>query len=250
LDKQILIDDLKKQRIIWAEDSMNQDSFYERVRWRNRQKKLSEYGLTPYVIERTARRLQRVRTALDFYTKRFTDALVDFNPEGYISLSKQALDTLPDEIQIRVISAILQKLNPKKETVSLDSLEKWLKKKPKKATLNGCVLAEKNGLLFVSKEYTRFPQTVRVLPFVQSVIGDFIVLSSAEVTVSVGKIPYSETDMPYCIRKSIPVVEKNTGIFVSFLPKTKKELEKKLTLDYKKKKQHIVYIQYKEKENK
>ena len=250
LDKSILIEDLKSRGISWAEDSMNYDQSYERVRWRNRQKDLSEYGLSPCVIERTVRRLQRVRTALDFYVRRFTDALVDFNPEGYVSVSKQALDTLPDEIKLRVLAGILQKLNPKKETVSLDSLEKWLLENPKKTTMNGCVLAEKNGILFVAREYTRSPETVRVLPWVQTKIGDFVVLSSLAVDVSVGKTACSMTELPYCIRKSVPIVVSDTDILVYFLPKNKKELEKKLTLDYKNKKKHIICFQLKEKENK
>ncbi len=249
LEKSILTEDLKNRGISWAEDSMNYDVSYERVRWRNRQENLSEYGLSPCVIERTTRRLQRVRMALDFYVRRFMDALVDFNPEGYVSVSKQAFDTLPDEIKIRVLASILQKLNPKKETVSLDSLEKWLIENPKKATMNGCVLAEKNGFLFIAKEYTRSPEIIRVLPWIKTKIGDFIVQSSLEIEVSIGKVACPMTELPYCIRKSIPVVETNTDILISFLPKNKKELEKKLTLDYKNKKKHVVCFQLEEKEN-
>ena len=240
LDKKVFEADLQARHVQWAEDSMNTDDSYERVRWRNRQKQFDDYGLTTAVLGRSMKRLQRVREAVDFYVCRFFDTLADIMPEGYALIQMQAFLQVPAEIRLRVLEKTIKVINPSVAVISLDGLEKWLEQLPKKATLGGCVLTIQKGVLFVSREASRMEKPV-VVPKNKITHWDrFMVLSSCPFQLTVGN---KDKTLPIDVRASIPSVAED--ISIKFMCGTQKELEKRFALDYKKKK--LVLFMFKRK---
>lgn len=240
LDKKVFEEVLRMKGISWAEDSMNADDSYERVRWRNRQKQFDDYGLTTAVVGRSMKRLQRVREAVDFYVGRFFDTLADIMPEGYALIQLQAFLQVPAEIRLRVLEKTIKVINPSVAVISLDGLEKWLEQMPKKSTLGGCVLTIQKGVLFVSREASRMAKPV-VIPENKITHWDrFMVLSSCPIQLVVGN---KDKTLPVDVRASIPSV--SDDVSMKFMCGTQKELEKRFALDYKKKK--IVFFMFKRK---
>lgn len=240
LDKKVFEADLRARHVQWAEDSMNTDDSYERVRWRNRQKQFDDYGLTTAVVGRSMKRLQRVREAVDFYVCRFFDTLVDIMPEGYALIQMQAFLQVPAEIRLRVLEKTIKVINPSVAVISLDGLEKWLEQMPKKATLGGCVLTIQKGVLFVSREASRMEKSIAVPENKITHWDRFMVLSSCPFQLTVGN---KDKTLPIDVRASIPSVAED--ISIKFMCGTQKELEKRFALDYKKKK--LVLFMFKRK---
>lgn len=240
LDKKVFEADLQARHVQWAEDSMNADDSYERVRWRNRQKQFDDYGLTTAVLGRSMKRLQRVREAVDFYVCRFFDTLADIMPEGYALTQMQAFLQVPAEIRLRVLEKTIKVINPSVAVISLDGLEKWLEQMPKKATLGGCVLTIQKGVLFVSREASRMEKSIAVPKNKITHWDRFMVLSSCPFQLTVGN---KDKTLPIDVRASIPSVAED--ISIKFMCGTQKELEKRFALDYKKKK--IVIFLFKRK---
>ena len=242
IDKEDILADLRKKNIHWVTDSMNADEAYERVRWRQRQSRFSTFGLTPSVIGKTTCRLNRVRQALDFYTDRFEQALVDLDPRGYLTVSESALRAVPEEIQLRVLLNSIKKISGV-AVPSLESAEKWLDKRPKQMTLGGCLLLRQQGLVFVARESARMEKP-KVIPPKQPTDWDrFTILSSCPVQIRAG---IDDKTLPYPVRRSVPKVLADIPMMVSFITGTQKELEKKFSLDYKEKKSETIVIRFKE----
>lgn len=240
LDKKVFEADLRARHVQWAEDSMNADENYERVRWRNRQKQFDDYGLTTAVLGRSMKRLQRVREAVDFYVCRFFDTLADIMPEGYALIQMQAFLQVPAEIRLRVLEKTIKVINPSVAVISLDGLEKWLEQLPKKSTLGGCVLTIQKGVLFVSREASRMEKSIAVPENKITHWDRFMVLSSCPFQLTVGN---KDKTLPIDVRASIPSVAED--ISMKFMCGTQKELEKRFALDYKKKK--LVLFMFKRK---
>ena len=241
IDKADCEADLRRRHIPWVHDPMNEDEVYERVRWRHRQALFNEMGLTLPVIDRTTRRLRRAREALDFYTNRFVQALVEVDPRGYACLSYQALSSLPAEIQIRVIGRLIACINPAKRLLSLEALERWQHCPPRLATLGGCVLVRQKDELFVVRETARL-SSLKTIPARQPVVwNQFVVMASVPVCLTFGS---QDKDLPPAVRQAIPLIKNADDITVSFVQKSQKELEKQFALDYKKKKSEFVLISF------
>ena len=238
LTKTILENDLKKRHISWYHDSMNDDESYERVRWRKRQKQLTDWGLSPALLGRITDRFSRIRQALDFYTDRFMTALLDLSPKGFATIQEQAFLSLPDEIRLRVLKRALEIISAVSRTVSLESLEHWLTLFPKKATLAGCVLVRQNGLLFIARETSRISAPKRILPDKWIPWDRFMVLTSTPVEIRAGD---NDKSLPFPVRQSIPNIISKCPIHIQFVTGAKKELEKKFAFEYKKNR-NLVFI--------
>ena len=240
LSKTVLETDLKKRHISWFHDSMNDDESYERVRWRNRQKQLSEWGLTPPLLGHLTNRLFRIRQALDFYTDRFIDALPDISPKGFATLQEQAFFSLPDEIRLRVLKKILEIISLGTNAISLESLERWLSLLPRKATLAGCILTRQGGNLFISREVKRLSHPKKIPANKWTHWDRFNILTSCPVQIQAGS---DDRTLPFSVRQSIPSILTEYPVQIQFMTGTKKELEKKFAFEYKKD-HHIVIISF------
>lgn len=228
LTKQDCQNALKKRKIKWAEDPMNHDETYERVRWRLAQKTLSKMGLNEQVINKTTWRLGRAREALDFYAYRFIASLVDWSGQGYATIQENAFRRLPDEIQIRVINFVLRQVGKMSSPISLERLEQWVVEFPKKTTLAHCLVLCYQGVLYVLKEVKHMDKKKQV-PKNKIVIWDrFLIKSPVATNVFAGG---SDKELPLSIRQSVPSVD--ACLPISFLVGTQKELEKQMQVDYK-----------------
>lgn len=246
VDKEVLKQELFDRGIAWAEDGMNADEAYERVRWRHRQAILSDMGLTPAVIGRTADRLRRARAALDFYADRFCAALVYFAPVGYAVLPAASFDALPLETQIRVMQRVLTRVGGDKD-VSLEALERYILGHPIRMTLGGCLLVRRRDDLFVAREVARMAPAAVVPAFQKTAWDRFWIWAACPVCVGTGKAVGYDA-LPHAIRCSVPNVSADEAVSVHFFRPNEKELEKSCRLDYKKETERPVYIWMKEDE--
>jgi len=152
IPKKEIVDYLKKNHISWVEDPMNYSPEYERVLWRNRQKDLSQMGLTPNTIGSLTKRLIRVKQTIDFYTDSFIKNSVLLSPMGYAFIGKMAWEMAPMEIRLRTFLHLLPLISGQDKIVSLESIEKLLESNRKSATLTGCqIIFHKKGV-FIARE--------------------------------------------------------------------------------------------------
>ena len=218
---------------------MNTDPTFERVRWRTRQQALSEMGLSPERIGLTTARLQRVRDALDFYVRRFWTV----TPQGYVVLPRQALDTVPSEVRLRVLAKALKTVHPTQQEVSLAALERWELTRPRQTTLDGCVLVHTKTWLFVAREAARMTGRKDIQAGRITSWNRFHIWASQDVTVAGGG---GESALPAAVRRAVPKIVHPTEARVSFMIGTQKELEKRIALDYNKQSGIQVFIAFDE----
>ena len=250
---------LKAHHIAWFEDQMNQDTVYERVRWRQRQKTLTEWGLTPEIIGTLTNRIQSVRYALSFYSESFIKNNIFLSPVGYAFIQKLAWDMIPPAIQIRVLQRILPILSGDEKLISLEGLENLLSEKRISFTFAGCQFVKNTKGLYITKE-CRVPLKTQTIQPNKLIHWDrFDVMVPQKMTIS--SLPREKyfKNIPALIQKSFPYVCGKIhysidsscfcGIYVAGMPvMTQKELEKKARLDYKKGGQTI-YIHFNPRKN-
>ena len=237
---------LKSNKVVWVEDPMNYNPIYERVLWRNRQKNLSEMGLTIDTVSTLTKRLTRAKQAIDFYTDSFIKNSVLLSPMGYSFISKMAWEMAPYEIRLRVFLFLLPLISGQDKIVSLESVEKLLENSPKSATLSGCqIIFHKKGV-FIAREM-RHPVSPKKLKAGEWSYWDrFYVFAPKMLTLSHQAPKKRIKDIPYLVQKTFPNLSYDVihysidadifcGLYFPEVPVlTQKELEKKARLDYKK----------------
>ena len=244
--KKEILDYLKKNEISWVEDPMNYNPVYERVLWRNRQKDLSQMGLTPKIIGTLTKRLVRVKQTIDFYTESFIKNSVLLSPVGYAFIGKMAWEMAPREIRLRALLHLLPLISGQDKIVSLESVEKLLESQRTSATLAGCqILFHKKGI-FIAREMRRVTPPKK-LKAGECVRWDrFYVASPVSLSLSHQPPKKRIKDLPYLVQKKFPYTNYSKvhysidldcfcGLyFPEVAVLTQKELEKKVRLDYKK----------------
>jgi len=142
--------------IAFFSDPSNGDRRFERGRLRSAMDTLGGLGLSSEAIALSAKRLRRARRALDAAAGDFLGRRAETSAAGYASVDSAALDALPEEIALRVLSRLLTMVGGGMEPVRLAKLEALhaaLNEAPEKArTLGRCRLAPKGGRLFVFRE--------------------------------------------------------------------------------------------------
>ncbi|MDD3669084.1 MAG: tRNA lysidine(34) synthetase TilS [Alphaproteobacteria bacterium] len=236
--KQAILDTLKKHRQTWAEDAMNADAAFERVRWRRHQKTLSDIGLTPEKVGKSAGRLARAKQALDFYARQAFRRCVRVYPQGYALIRRDADN--PPEIQIRLIQLLLDIIGQSDRPASLDFLENYIAERPKTATIGDCCLTRHKNGLYVAKEYARQEKPKHLPAGVLDTWDRFLVYATADVVLS--NRPVRRDDrLPHLVRQSL--VQAAAGgkpVAVRYI-RTDKELAKIIGKPYKKGERKSVY---------
>lgn len=142
--------------IAYVTDPSNTDQLFERGRLRSAMETLIGLGLTAEAIALSAKRLRRVRAALDAAADAFLDSHAEMSSAGYAAVDTDALDAMPEEIALRVLSRLLATIGGGIEPVRLAKLEALraaLKEAPDKAhTLGRCRIAPKARRLFIFRE--------------------------------------------------------------------------------------------------
>ena len=117
---------LTERGIAWLEDPSNDAPAFERSRWRAARSDLERLGLSSERLAVSARRLQRVRAALEAVTDDYCAAnggLVRTDPLGAFHIDRQRLRRAPEEIAMRVIGRCITAAGGQCEPLSLAGLE-------------------------------------------------------------------------------------------------------------------------------
>ncbi|MDE2464692.1 MAG: tRNA lysidine(34) synthetase TilS [Alphaproteobacteria bacterium] len=101
---------LGAQNIAWHEDPMNEDPRFCRVRLRKAWPALIEAGLAPERLALAAHHLSRARAALQSATETFLSRHCSGCDEG-LQFDRDAFVALPQEIGLRVLSAVLMQVS-------------------------------------------------------------------------------------------------------------------------------------------
>lgn len=226
-----LTDFLKHQGISWIEDPMNQDTSFERVKWRQFLGTLNNNGLTQKAMSLSVQRLNRAREALTFYKDSFIRKHLYFSSLGYIKIDNEPFFALPEEIKIRVLSYAIQEVGQSEKPLSLESLESLVKRLPARATLGECIIISHKKGLFIGKESDRQEKEKFIPPNTRTKWDRFLILSPISIWIKAKAPQIRLPDIPFAIQKSFP------SIWIQ------KELEKKMNIDYKKWNDYHISIQ-------
>ncbi len=239
IDKKNITQTLKQNKIKWIEDPMNKDTAYERVRWRQRQKDLDGISLTAPVVAKSISRLQRAKEALDFYTQGFIDKCVTKSSFGFIQFDETTFLSNPTEIRIRIIHHLLQNISPKKQIISLESIEQIATTMPRHATLAGCQWVCSHHQIFIALELKNVPSNVLIPENQWTKWGTLKIWTNKSFVAEPCAPKPRIKGIPYLIQRTFLKIP--ASHFIKKMPICfEKDLEKKLILDYKNKAPVIV----------
>lgn len=229
MPKTTILNTLKRHHLKWVEDPMNQDTAYERVRWRQAQADLDKLGLTGTVISKTSARLSRAKEALDFYTQDFIKNHIKMSPYGFVFIEESSFEHLPTEIRVRTLLYILNLFNQKQKILSLESVEKIALNMPKHATLAGCQWVISGHQIFVAPELKNIA-TITVPANKWTSWGSCTLFTNKPFQAKASAPTPRIKGIPFLIQRTFLKIPKN---YRAILINSEKELEKKAKMDYK-----------------
>ena len=233
VNKKDILDTLSSLNETWVEDPMNKDTTYERVRWRSHLDCFHQMGLTQNAIGLSAKRLNRAKEALDFYSDVFIQHFVQIDNRGFATIDLSAYHSQPDEIKLRVLSQLLGIIGQSSIPVSMESLEQILDLPRRRLTLGWCHIIVSKNKIFISKEHVRQEGPKNIPVGVWTKWDRFLILSEAPVVVHAGQHKKTKRDIPYLVQQAFPILD------------IQKTLEKSEKNDYKKNDEEIkTYIKF------
>ncbi len=148
---------LEAAHLSWIEDPSNDCDRFERVRLRKAAAALSELGLMPEKIALSARRLRRVRAALDDTAAALQAAArLDLHGGVYASLDAQVFLAAPEEVRLRLLARLIAAFGGQSEPARLAKLESLLDRllsaEFPATTLGGVVVMRRAGEIIVHRE--------------------------------------------------------------------------------------------------
>lgn len=152
IKRQVLINYCKQHNISYFIDSMNSDPKYYRVKIRqNRSVLQTELGITDERILLAIKNLNRTRSFIEDYISKKLKSL-----DNIFQFPTSFLFDESDEIALRLLSSLIQKVGNKKYQPRLLSLQNVLKtlinKDKTKITLSGCIIERKKTKILIKKE--------------------------------------------------------------------------------------------------
>ncbi len=209
--------------LTWAEDPMNVDPQYERVKWRQLTDTLTQNGLTPTAVGVSAKRLNRARTALDFYTNAFVTAHITVDNRGFARIDTDAFQTAPRETQIRVLARVLQIIGQPQKQISLDALEQTVERLSHPVTLAECHIVPHKTGLYIAKEHARQPKPVTLPAHEWHRWDRFWIYADCPVRVRAAAPDKRVRDIPYLVQQSFPQITKKVendthSVYIHFTP--------------------------------
>lgn len=165
VSKSKLVSYLKAQHHPWLEDPSNASRDFERIRLRQAMPHLETLGVTRDALSLTATRARRARQALDHATSAFIDTYIALNNGAFADVSLYAFSTLPDEIQIRVLTRVLSAFGGAAPNAQLSQIEVLQARivhgpRPQTVTLGGCVISVQDNQMQIYRELGRTPLPV------------------------------------------------------------------------------------------
>lgn len=230
--KEALTEALLNRQIDWAEDKMNQDTRFERVRWRQFLPNLEKAGLSLDAVSQSMRRLARADEALDFYAQAFIQKEVWIDFRGFARVPFDKWQKRPQEEKIRIMELLVRCIGQNGGYISLHSLENLCEDLPASKTLGGCVFKMHRTGLFISRE-VREMDSLQKLHKGKTIQWDrFLITSFVDGFVCAGAPKDKILTIPKSVQNTFPAV------FVQ------KELEKPVQIDYKEKNDSHVKIEF------
>jgi tRNA(Ile)-lysidine synthase len=164
--KERLVATLADRGIAWCEDPSNGDPAYARVRMRRLMPDLAAEGLTPQRLVRTAARLSRAASALDCWLHDVLARHAEVHPAGPVRLPLSALQDLPEEVLLRLVSHLLTRVGAQAYPPRVEKLERLIgelaQAEGAQATLCGAVVRRTASALVVWREHGRVsPEPLR-----------------------------------------------------------------------------------------
>jgi tRNA(Ile)-lysidine synthase len=142
--------------VAYVEDPMNHDPVFQRVRLRAARTILAEEGLSAERLAATAAHLMRARTALETAVAETLARAVALDPFGFAELDTAAVATVPTEVGLRTLAAVLATVSGADYLPRFKSLERLYRELPDGLaggrTLGGCRLLPKARHVLVCRE--------------------------------------------------------------------------------------------------
>lgn len=110
LDRQpdLLAAAAKAENLSWSDDPSNQNTDFERVRWRQKMPQMAEAGLTVDVLSDLARDMRALRTARDARLHDWLSSYADWHDYGVLTLPRASLLALPEALRMALLGAIVR----------------------------------------------------------------------------------------------------------------------------------------------
>lgn len=152
----------------WVDDPSNANTAFARVRLRMLLPELAAEGLSPERLGATARRMGRVRAALEQAVAEVAARFVSAHPAGFALVEPRAFSHPPEEVSLRLLTRLLTSVGgaayaPRQERTErlFASLNEGLSGP---ATLAGCRIAPFGGGILFSREAARMAPPIALSP--------------------------------------------------------------------------------------
>ena len=223
---------LQKQKIAWAEDQMNHDERFERVKWRHFFPTLETAGIRASAVCESMRRLSRADEALEKYTLDFIRQNVWIDFRGFARLPVELWRQTPDEIQLRVLHQLILCISQSTHFISLKALENLCADLPCDKTLGGCQLKPHKTGLYICRERRKMAGEKAFKAGTPFRWDRFIVTPFIDGFIRAGAPQKKISTVPAAVQNTFPAV---------FMQKM---LEKITQIDYKEKNDSSVQIEF------
>jgi tRNA(Ile)-lysidine synthase len=143
--------------IPFIDDPSNDEAAFERVRMRRALARLGPLGVTAERIALSAARLRRARLAIEAVARDAASRSIVVHPAGYAEADLAALVRAPDEILIVLMEMLVRGLGGGARPARLARIEALAagirsQALPDRATLGGCLIERKRGVLRIFRE--------------------------------------------------------------------------------------------------
>lgn len=159
-----------------ANDPSNEDTKYERVRWRNLLEPLAEMGLNSLVLRNFATRMGRANAALDEIAQGAYESSVKNDQFGVGSISLKTFINLGAETGIRVLSRMIFAASGGRSKGGLGQLENIVEMIANQpfdgVSVAGCMVQKYNATIVVFREAYRIENDVIQLDPLEKIIWD------------------------------------------------------------------------------
>ena len=145
-----------------AEDPSNQDTRFERVRWRQHMPQMADAGLSPAALAALARDMRGLRDTRRGFLRDWLAMHGEWHAYGVLALPRAALLELPQETRDSLLSACVRHLGrhafpPRRHAVSAFSGQIG-QAESGAAVLGGVLMRWRKATVFVGREYAALAQ--------------------------------------------------------------------------------------------
>lgn len=153
---------LRAKGVSWVEDPSNEDPRFDRIKFRNAQKKLDEIGLTVDCLADTAMRMASARKALEHNTLDLAKRCARPKEIGSVHIDLTIFASATSETQLRLFAHCLRWVSngayrPRFRALKTASLAS---RAGQKHTLSGCILAPlANDVIEITREPSAMGRT-------------------------------------------------------------------------------------------